>query len=145
MPKNKIGGSGAKKAASKNNLQSARQIPFKEDLQDYGVVQNLLGNGRLKVLCLTDKVERLGTIRGNMYKKVWINKDDIILVSLREYQDDKCDVIFKFTPDEVKFLKKHGEIPKDLETIHEVNEDELIEFGNDSDSNKESEINIDDI
>lgn len=142
MPKNKIGGSGAKKAAAKNSLQSARQIPFKEDLQDYGVVQNLLGNGRLKVLCLTDKVERLGTIRGNMYKKVWINKDDIILVSLREYQDDKCDVIFKYTPDEVRFLKKHGEIPKDLETIQEIKEDDLIEFGNDSHSD---EIDIDDI
>ena len=141
MPKNKIGGSGAKKAASKNTFQSARQIPFKEDLQDYGIVQNLLGNGRVKVLCLTDNTERLGTIRGSMYKKVWINKDDLILVSLREYQDDKCDVIFKYTPDEGKFLKKHGEIPKDLTTIREVNEEEdnLIEFGDDK------EIDIDDI
>ena len=143
MPKNKIGGSGAKKAAAKNSQQSARQIPFKEELQDYGIVQNLLGNGRLKVLCLTDKVERLGTIRGNMYKKVWINKDDIILVSLREYQDDKCDVIFKYNPDEVKILKKQGQIPKDLETVKEENEDELVEFGNDSSSDKE--IDIDDI
>jgi len=141
MPKNKIGGSGAKKAASKNTFQSARQIPFKEDLQDYAIVQNLLGNGRLKVLCLTDNNERLGTIRGSMYKKVWINKDDLILVSLREYQDDKCDVIFKYTPDEAKFLKKYGEITKDLTTIREVNdeEDDLIEFGDDK------EIDIDDI
>lgn len=141
MPKNKIGGSGAKKAASKNTFQSARQIPFKEDLQDYAIVQNLLGNGRLKVLCLSDNTERLGTIRGSMYKKVWINKDDLILVSLREYQDDKCDVIFKYTPDEAKFLKKYGEITKDLTTIREVNdeEDDLIEFGDDK------EIDIDDI
>lgn len=146
MPKNKIGGSGAKKAAAKNSQQAARQIPFKEELQDYGIVQNLLGNGRLKVLCLTDKVERLGTIRGNMYKKVWINKDDIILVSLREYQDDKCDVIFKYNPDEVKVLKKQGQIPKDLETVKEENEDELVEFGNDSSSDREiDDINIDDI
>lgn len=144
MPKNKIGGSGAKKAASKNNQQTARAIPLKEELQDYGMVQNLLGNGRLKVLCLTDKVERLGTIRGNMYKKVWINKDDIILVSLREYQDDKCDVIFKYNPDEVKFLKKNGHIPKDLETVREEREDELIEFGNDE-SSSDKEIDIDDI
>lgn len=143
MPKNKIGGSGAKKAASKNNIQSARQIPFKEDLQDYGIVQNLLGNGRLKVLCLTDNIERLGTIRGSMYKKVWINKDDLILVSLREYQDDKCDVIFKYNPDESKFLKKHGEIPKDLTTIREVNEDYLVEFENDNSEDKD--IDIDDI
>lgn len=146
MPKNKIGGSGAKKAAAKNSQQAARQIPFKEELQDYGIVQNLLGNGRLKVLCLTDKVERLGTIRGNMYKKVWINKDDIILVSLREYQDDKCDVIFKYNPDEVKVLKKNGQIPKDLETVKEENEDELVEFGMDSSSDRElDDINIDDI
>lgn len=143
MPKNKIGGSGAKKAAAKNSQQAARHIPFKEELQDYGVVQNLLGSGRLKVLCLTDKVERLGTIRGNMYKKVWINKDDIILVSLREYQDDKCDVIFKYKPDEVKILKKQGQIPKELETVKEENEEELIEFGNESSS--VDEIDIDDI
>jgi translation initiation factor 1A len=144
MPKNKIGGSGAKKAASKNTFQSVRQIPFKEDLQDYGVVQSLLGNGRLKVLCLTDNTERLGTIRGSMYKKVWINKDDLVLVSLREYQDDKCDVIFKYNQDESKFLKKYGEIPKGLNTIGEVNEDDIIEFGNDSNSD-DKEIDIDNI
>jgi translation initiation factor 1A len=140
MPKNKIGGSSAKKAASKNSTQGIRQIPFKEDLQDYGLVQNLLGTGRVKVLCLTDNIERLGTIRGKMYKKVWINKDDLILVSLREYQDDKCDVIFKYTPDECKFLKKHGEIHKDLTTIREVNEDDLIEFVNDESEDKEIDI-----
>lgn len=144
MPKNKIGGSGAKKAASKNSLQSARQIPFREDLQDYGIIQNLLGNGRVRVLCLTDKTERLGTIRGSMYKKVWINKDDLVLVSLREYQDDKCDIIFKYTPDEAKVLKKHNEIPKDLEVINEVKEEDLIEFNNDE-SEEMNDINIDDI
>jgi translation initiation factor 1A len=150
MPKNKIGGSGAKKAAAKNAAQSSRLIPFKEDLQDYGIIQALLGSGRARVLCLTDKVERLGTIRGNMYKKVWINKDDVVLVSIREFQTDKCDIIFKYNPDEVKFLKKQNEIPKDLETINEVKDDDLIEFNNDSSSDKdleevEDEINIDDI
>lgn len=150
MPKNKIGGSGAKKAAAKNVAQSSRLIPFKEDLQDYGIIQALLGNGRVRVLCLTDKVERLGTIRGNMYKKVWINKDDIVLVSLREYQNDKCDIVFKYHPDEVKILKKQNEIPRDLEHVKEVDDDDLVEFNNDSASDKEiveesDDINIDDI
>lgn len=141
MPKNKRGGSGAKKAASKNN-QSVRQIPLKEEFQDYGIVQNLLGNGRLKVLCFSDNIERLGTIRGSMYKKVWINKDDIILISLREYQDDKCDVIFKYKPDEVKILKKNGEISKYLEKMEEDDDDDLVEFDNDK---TDSDINIDEI
>jgi translation initiation factor 1A len=143
MPKNKIGGSGAKKAASKNGIQSTREIPFREELQDYALVENLLGNGRLKLKCLSDNTERLGTIRGNMYKKVWINKDDIVLVSLREYQDDKCDVIFKYNPDEIRALKKYGEIPKDLENINQIKEDEeLIQFG---EQDTPDNFNIDEI
>jgi Translation initiation factor 1A / IF-1 len=41
---------------------------------------------------------------------VWINVGDIILVSLRDYQDEKCDIIHKYTPDEARTLKKKGEV-----------------------------------
>jgi len=46
-----------------------------------------------------------------MRKKVWINQGDIILVSLREYQDERCDVILKYTSDEARILKKSGALP----------------------------------
>jgi translation initiation factor 1A len=137
MAKNKFGGSGAKKTASKNANQTARQIPFREDLQDYALVETLLGSGHVKLKCLTDNTERLGTICGRMYKKVWINKDDVVLVSIREYQDNRCDIIFKYTTDEVKTLKKYGEIK---ETKNQNNDDDIIEFGDD-----EVNFDIDDI
>jgi translation initiation factor 1A len=139
MPKNKIGGSGAKKA--KNTSESTRQLQFKEDFQDYALVQTVLGGGRMKVLCLGDNTERIGTIRGSMYKKVWVSKDDIVLISLREYQDSKCDIILKYTNDEVRLLQKYGEVPKSFESDtsqKDVNQENLIEFN-------ESEIDIDDI
>ncbi|KJP85864.1 translation initiation factor eIF-1A [Plasmodium fragile] len=47
-----------------------------------------------------------------MRKRVWINSGDIILVSLRDYQDSKADVIAKYTPDEARSLKTHGELPE---------------------------------
>ena len=34
--------------------------------------------------------------------QVWINQGDIILISLREFQDDKADVIVKYTADEAR-------------------------------------------
>jgi translation initiation factor 1A len=34
--------------------------------------------------------------------QVWINQGDIILLSLREFQDGKADVIVKYTPDEAR-------------------------------------------
>lgn len=44
--------------------------------------------------------------------KVWINQGDIILLSLRDYQDEKGDVILKYTADEARNLKAYGELPE---------------------------------
>ena len=48
----------------------------------------MLGNGRLEAQCF-DGARRLAHIRGKLRKKVWINQGDIILLSLRDYQDEK--------------------------------------------------------
>jgi initiation factor 1A len=53
----------------------------------------MLGNGRLTAFCFDGK-NRLCHIRGKLRKKVWINTGDIILVGLRDYQDDKVFSIF---------------------------------------------------
>ncbi|KAL7208695.1 hypothetical protein ACSBR1_030431 [Camellia fascicularis] len=45
-----------------------------------------------------------------MHKKVWIAARDIILVRLRDYQDDKADVILKYMLDEARLLKAYGEL-----------------------------------
>ncbi|XP_042436843.1 eukaryotic translation initiation factor 1A-like [Zingiber officinale] len=62
-----------------------------------------------------DGSKRLYHIRGKMHKKVWIAVGDIILVGLRDYQDEKADIVFKYMPDEARLLKAYGEL---LENIH---------------------------
>jgi translation initiation factor 1A len=71
----------------------------------------MLGNGRLEALCIADGKLRQCHIRGKMRKKVWVAAGDIVLVALREYQDDKADVVAKYAPDEARELKKRGELP----------------------------------
>ena len=39
---------------------------------------------------------------------------DVVLVSLREYENEKCDVVEKYNEDEVRKLKKAGEIPDSI-------------------------------
>lgn len=51
--------------------------------------------------------------------QVWITTGDIILLSLREFQDDKADVIHRYTPDEARNLKTYGELKSDF-TINEA-------------------------
>lgn len=74
--------------------------------------------------------------------QVWINQGDIILIGLREYQNTKADVIFKYTPDEARNLKTYGEFPEsvrinDTVTFVEDGLDDDIEFGDDYSSDSE--------
>ena len=78
-------------------------------------------------------------------KKVWINQGDIILLSLRDYQDNKGDVILKYTADEARSLKAYGELPENAK-INETDTygaegdgDCNFEFDEDRDSESEEE------
>lgn len=108
----------------------------------------MLGNGRLEAMCF-DGTKRLAHIRGKLRKKVWINQGDIILLSLRDFQDDKADVLFKYSPDEARNLKAYGELPETAkinegEAFGGGEEDDLVEFDEGSDDS-EGDVNIDDI
>ncbi|GJC82757.1 eukaryotic translation initiation factor 1A [Colletotrichum liriopes] len=92
MPKNKGKGGKNRRRGKNESDHEKRELTFKEDGQEYAQVVKMLGNGRLEAQCF-DGVKRLANIRGKLRKKVWINQGDIILLSLREYQDDKGDVI----------------------------------------------------
>ncbi|KAJ7960305.1 Eukaryotic translation initiation factor 1A [Quillaja saponaria] len=110
MPKNKGKGGKNKKKGKNEADNDKRELVFKEIGQEYGQVLRMLGNGRCEVMCI-DGTTRLCHIRGKMHKKVWIAAGDIILVSLRDYQDEKADVILRFMPDEARRLKAYGELP----------------------------------
>ena len=42
---------------------------------------------------------------------MWIGVGDIVLIGLRDFQDDKADIIMKYTADEARQLKAYEEIP----------------------------------
>lgn len=164
MPKNKGKGGKTRRRGKNENFGSKRELIYKDDGQEYAQVLKMLGSGRLEAYCF-DGVKRLGHIRGKMQRKVWINSGDVILVSIREFQDGKADVIYKYNPDEAKQLKKEGELPDNIKItetgeIGEEEDNDGITFGmvNDEDqvpeqqaqldlppSDSESELDIDDI
>ncbi|WVN87233.1 translation initiation factor eIF-1A [Cryptococcus depauperatus CBS 7841] len=90
MPKNKGKGGKNNRRGKKEDGENKRELVFKEDGQEYAQVVKMLGNGRLEAKC-QDGESRLAQIRGQMRKKVWIVVGDIILLSLRDFQDDRAD------------------------------------------------------
>ena len=139
MPKAK-GKGGKNRRRGKNVEGDKRELVFKDESQEYAQVVRMLGNGRLEALGF-DGEKRLAHIRGKLRKKERINNGDIILLSLREFEDGKADVIQKYTPDEARALKQYGELPEatkinEMETFGE-DEGGEIEFQEASDEEDE--------
>ena len=129
MPRGR--GKGGNKRKKGKNIQQGekRDLVYKEDGQEYGQIMRLLGNGRVEVNCF-DGQKRICTIRGRMRNRVWINAGDIILVSLREFGDEKADVIHKYYPEEAYELQDLGEIPENIAINEGVpDEGEGMEMG----------------
>jgi translation initiation factor 1A len=112
MPKNKGKGGKNRRRGKNENESEKRELIFKEDGQEYAQVIKMLGNGRLSAFCF-DGQTRLCHIRGKLRKKVWINQGDIILIGLRDFQDEKADVLLRYNPDEARSLKAYGELPEE--------------------------------
>merc|ERR1712151_219880 len=117
----------------KKKRRKEKDLQFAEEMQNYGQVLRLLGDARLEIQC-TDGMKRVGHIRGTMRKKIWIAMGDLVLVSKREFEDDKCDIILKYTEEEVRKLKSLNEIPESIklpENENKPNDDADIVFGSD--------------
>lgn len=135
MPKNKGKGGKNRRRGKNENEAAKRELDLKEEGQEYAQVTKMLGNGRIRCFCFDGK-ERLCNIRGKMRRRVWITVSDIILVGLRDYQDDKADVIQKYNPDEARRLKAQGHIPDNIKLDADggdKGDDNIIVFANDGD------------
>lgn len=79
----------------------------------YAVATKMLGSGRLMARC-ADGAERLAKIRGSMRKSEFIRVTDLLLVSTRDFQESKVDVLFRYNAAEARMLKRWGEVPATL-------------------------------
>lgn len=107
----KKGGKSQRKGKKPQQRDDRSTIVFREEGEEYAKVTRSLGNGRLEVQ-LPDKSFKLANIRGKLRRrKTWINTGDVILVAIREYQEDKCDVLFTYSATQLQILKKRKLLP----------------------------------
>jgi len=79
-----------------------------------GIVEQRVGANRMIVKCLDNK-ERNCRIPGALRRKLWIRAGDTVIVKPWEFNsDEKGDLIYKYTPAQIEWLKRK-------EFIKEVN------------------------
>lgn len=85
--------------------------------QSLGMVDQRLGGSRMRVRCFDGK-SRVCRIPGRLKRRLWIRENDVVLVEPWELDDTKGDVIFKYKPNQIEWLKRKGYL-KELDAANE--------------------------
>jgi translation initiation factor 1A len=105
-----------KKSYQKNSHQGKPQEGVEEIIrvrtprnnEVIGIVEQRVGANRMIVKCLDGK-ERNCRIPGALRRSLWIRPGDIVIVEPWEFDGDtRGDIIFKYSPAAIDWLKRKG-------------------------------------
>jgi len=100
--------------------QEIIRVKLPRDNQSLGILEKRLGGSRCSVRCLDGKT-RICRIPGRLKRRLWVREGDLVLVEPWEFGgDEKGDIIFKYKPNQVRWLKNKGHLNK-LDDMDEFN------------------------
>ena len=133
------------------NFNRDKEINYEINIayEQFAYVIKLLGNCRAKIIC-NDGTESIGIIRGSMRKfnkRVLVENGDIVVISTRDYQKEKVDIVHKFNAEQcqnlikskrisntlISYYHKHADYNDDKNKRQSTDYNECIIFEDDSD------------
>lgn len=109
MPKKNQGGKKKHRGKRQQNENKKLSI-LKEEGTEYGKILERKGGPYMSVRLLSGETV-MGVIRGKMRRRVYMARNDIVLVSIRGFQDSKVDIVHKYPEEHIRQLVDMGEIP----------------------------------
>jgi initiation factor 1A len=135
----------------------SRDIQLKSKDQEYAIVVEKLGDCRFLCQC-DDGTERIGKVKGSLRNRVYFNRDDYVLLALRpdfnsysaivnKESKEVADMIVKYYPQEVAFLKQNDHFKKIKNFIpgDEIEHQSDHEFDEFIKDNNNIELDLDDL
>ena len=94
---------------NKNNPEGEQKIRIKFPRSDelLAVIDQRVGGNRMIVKC-SDGKKRNARIPGRLRRALWIREGDVVIVKKWEFDEDKCDILFKYNKNLISALKDKG-------------------------------------
>ncbi|WP_075056275.1 translation initiation factor eIF-1A [Thermogymnomonas acidicola] len=86
-------------------------LPNKKKGEMFGVVEKLSGASHLSVMC-EDGFTRTARIPGKMKKRMWIKEGDLVIVKPWQFQNEKADVVYRYTQTQANYLSRNNMLPE---------------------------------
>ena len=93
------------------NVNGEQQIisraPLPKGEETIGTVEQRLGGNKMFVVCLDGKTRNC-RVPGRLKRKLWLRPGDVVIVQPWELDKEKGDIILKYKPNQVEWLKRKG-------------------------------------
>lgn len=85
------------------------KAPLPKEGEVIGIIEQRHGGNKMKVNCVDGK-ERVGRVPGRLKRYLWLRPDDVVIVEPWELDDTKADVLLKYKPNQVAWLRANGHL-----------------------------------
>jgi translation initiation factor 1A len=97
-----------KQAEGEEENQPVTRAPLpRGDREVIGVIEQRFGGNKMMVSCLDGKMRNC-RVPGRLKRKLWLRPKDVVIVELWELDKDKGDIILKYKPNQIEWLKRNG-------------------------------------
>jgi translation initiation factor 1A len=123
-------------------------LPNRKVNEMFAIADQILGGRRVRAVC-EDGDSRLARIPGKMRRRQWVREGDLIVVQPWDFQDEKANVVMRYTKTQSLYLSRKGVLPdivdlfgmsEDISEVPETNEE--LEFIEEDSLEEESELEI---
>ena len=92
------------------------RMPDKRHRELFAIADQLMGASKLRVMC-EDGKSRMARIPGKMKRRMWIKPGDLVIVKPWDFQNDKADVVWRYTKTQAEYLSRKDMIPKQIDVF----------------------------
>lgn len=89
------------------------RLPRRQQGEIFGIADQLLGASRIKIMCADGK-SRMGRIPGKIKKRMWIREGDLLILKPWDFQDEKADILYRYTKTQSTYLSRKKMIPDSI-------------------------------
>ena len=77
-----------------------------------GIVEQRYGGNKMMVTCLDGKTRNC-RVPGRLKRALWLRPGDVVIVEPWELDKDRGDIIFKYRPNQIEWLKQNKYLEKE--------------------------------
>ena len=92
------------------------RLPKRNSTELFAIAERLMGGSRMNVVCADGKA-RLARIPGRMKRRARVRAGDLLIIVPWDIQDDKADVVYRYTKTQSRILSRRNLLPENLDVF----------------------------